>query len=407
MRTLALKKMPEGVDALWVLQQIEGYQLAKKKLPAWAAKLEEGLVFPPRISMEQCSSELTARYKAELLKRIRESDDTPGDIHALIDLTGGFGVDFSYMAQGFGEAMYVEQNAQLCRIAENNLPLLGLPRARIYNIRCEDFIRTVPTLEGKRYIFLDPARRDTNGRKVVTIEDCTPDVGKMQDDLLHYASFVMVKLSPMLDITAALRTLRNVTEVHVVSVKGECKELLFVQSREGSRSNVAIHCVNLGTEENEFVSAFPTSTPIFTPPSTPPFTPFSTPSITPILTSPSSPLYLFEPNASIMKAGVQDEFGNRYGLQKLHPMSNLYVGNHTISNVPARQFRIVNVSDWSKASLKALLKDISKANLTIRNFPSDVATLRRRLKIKEGGSDYLFATTLYDGTHALLHCVKC
>ena len=394
-RSLALKGIPEGMDAQWVLQQIEGYQLAKKKLPTWAEKIGEGIEFPPRISMEQCSSELTAKYKKSILERlgIKREHTT------LIDLNGGLGVDFSYMAQGFGRAIYVEQNERLCRIAKKNMPILGIDGAYIYNKRCEDFIKDADAIEKPAVIYLDPARRDTNGRKVVTIEDCTPNITQLQDKLREIADYVMVKLSPMLDITEALRKLSGVREIHVVSLNGECKELLLVMSKdtEGSNNgvNVEIRCVNLGTEDDDFAGSM-SQTPSY-------FTQYEE-----IFYKKDNKTerYLFEPNASIMKAGVQDAFGNHYDLRKLHPMSNLYVGNNKIDHVPARQFRIVSVTDFSKEGLKKMLRDMKKANLTIRNFPSDVATLRKRLKIKEGGSDYLFATTLYDGSHVLLHCVK-
>ena len=411
-RSLALKKMPEGVNHTWVLRQIEGYQLAKKKLPEWAERLEDGIWFPPRLSMEQCSSEETAKYKASIVRRLTDehqknsSNDGKG---TLTDLNGGFGVDFSYMAKEVDEAIYVEQNEELCEIARHNFPLLGLPHARIYNKRCEDFLSPTPPsflshshsfpLTPPIIAFLDPARRDTQGRKVVTIEDCTPDITILQETLMRKADYVIVKLSPMLDITAALRKVNGVQEVHVVSVKGECKELLLVmrkgvESGDGSKKT-EIHCVNLDTEDEDFVcsmmqtpSYFMQYAEIFN------------------RTENKTETYLLEPNASIMKAGVQNEFGLHYRLKKLHPMSNLFVGEEKIDRVPARQFRIVGMSDFSKSGLKALLQGMSKANITVRNFPSDVATLRKRLKIKEGGSDYLFATTLYDGSHALLHCVK-
>jgi len=394
-RSLALRGIPREMDAQWVLQQIEGYQLAKKKLPTWAEKIGEGIEFPPRISMEQCSSELTAKYKKKILERLCVKRENT----TLIDLNGGLGVDFSYMAQGFGRAIYVEQNERLCQIAKKNMPILGIESAHIYNERCEDFVREISVTEQPTVIYLDPARRDTNGRKVITIEDCTPDITILQETLMRKADYVIVKLSPMLDITAALRKVNGVQEVHVVSVKGECKELLLVMrkgvgSSDGSKK-AEIHCVNLDTEDEDFVcsmmqtpSYFMQYAEIFN------------------RTENKTEKYLFEPNASIMKAGVQNEFGLHYGLKKLHPMSNLFVGEEKIEHVPARQFRIVGMSDFSKSGLKALLQGMSKANITVRNFPSDVATLRKRLKIKEGGSDYLFATTLYDGSHALLHCVK-
>ena len=416
--TLALKKMPEGVDAKWALQQIEGYQLAKKKLPTWATAFETstcgvesegGIIFPPRISMEQCSSELTAKYKAQLSPIVNCKSSNC----KFLDLTGGFGVDFSYMAQGFRHAVYVEQNEELCSIAQHNFPPLGLPHAQVINTTCEQFLSTL-SLQSPTppitppftpsftplTIYLDPARRDTHGRKVVTIEDCTPNLLELQDRLLHIADHIIIKLSPMLDITDALRKLRNVAEVHVISVRGECKELLFIIDNSESiiqnSPDVTVHCVNLDTDDEPFVTTLRNnlqSSILFT-------------SSSSFAVNLQSPTYLYEPNASIMKAGVQDAFGMKYGLQKLAPNSNLFVSSESISHIPARRFRIVGITDFNKTNLRNFLKDIRQANLTVRNFPSDVASLRKRLKLKEGGTDYLFATTLHDGTHALLRCVK-
>ena len=412
--------MPEGVNRTWVLQQIEGYQLAKKKLPQWAAIYDAGkdLHFPPRLSLEQCSSEATAKYKAQLLSTLHSNllkttlNSKPSTLNSklttLLDLTGGFGVDFSYLAPHFSRAVYVEQQAVLCDVARHNLPLLGISNAEVINATSEDLLSTLNS-KLSTIFYLDPARRDSSGNKVFCLEDCTPDITKLQDTLLHIGDTVMVKLSPMLDITQALRQLRNVTDVHVISVKGECKELLIIMRKDNSpHQSITFHCVNLETEEEELTNN-PTPNPLKGKESIDGDVEYFK----------SSPwedlggvvkdlggLFLFEPNASIMKAGLQDAFGERYGLSKLHPNSNLFVGREPIPRVPARQFRIVDITDFSKAGLKRLLKDISQANLTIRNFPATVQELRKRLKLKEGGSDYLFATTLSDGSHVLIRCIK-
>lgn len=378
-RSLALKKVPEGVNALWCLRQIEGYQLAKKKLPRWASL--SGLWYPPRLSMEQCSSELTAQYKADILSRLLSEGK-----HSMIDLTGGFGVDFSYMAQGFQKAYYVERQEVLCDAARHNLPLLGLPYAYIINKECTEVISGNDNYD---VIFLDPARRDDAGKKTVAIKDCTPDITTLQDTLLLHSRYVMVKLSPMLDISQALRSLRNVIEVHVISVKGECKELLLLLARESITNTITTYCANLSTKEPTFICKGNDMDITYA--------------------DPSIGMQLYEPNASIMKAGVQNTFAREYGLQKLHPQSNLFVGKEQTTNetgkaLPARQFNIIGIYDFSKTSLKELQRDINKANITIRNFPSSVAELRKRLKIKDGGEDYLFVTTLRDDRHIILRC---
>lgn len=387
--------MPEGVSRMWALQQIEGYQLAKKKLPQWAHLFAEGkdIHFPPHISMEQCSSEATAKYKAAIINRelpIANCQLSTINYQLLIDLTGGYGIDFSYMAPHFDKSIYVEKNEELCTIAKHNFELLGLHNTEVVNANCEEYLSHHVGVTPQTVIFLDPARRDSAGGKVYRIEDCTPNLVVLQDSLFDIAHTVMVKLSPMLDITQALRTLRNVSDIHIVSVKAECKELLFIMHREEPAS-LTYHCVNLETEE-EYFQHNTTSEPQY--------------DNVQVCRHIEPGTILFEPNASILKAGLQDTFGAHYGLHKLHPNSNLYIGDAPIDHVPARQFRIVAISDFSKSSIKNFLKDIKQANLTIRNFPSTVIHLRQRLKIKEGGNDYLFATTIADDSHVLIRCVK-
>lgn len=384
--SLALKKTPDGVDIQWCLRQIEGYNIAKKKLPEWAEK--ENIWFPPKLSMEQCSSEATAKYKQAIAERLGSK--------ALIDLTGGFGIDFSYMTKNMEAACYVEQQEVLCNIANHNFPIMGLQNAKISNTTCEEFWKqyiadaaTAKTNREKCLIYLDPARRNDRGEKVFSISDCTPDVTLLQDSLLEHSAHVMLKLSPMLDIVQARRMLKDIAEIHVVSVKGECKELIFVMSKETDKQQY--YCVNLDTNEETFTS------------------PLSAPMELAVIASPaeiSEGAIIFEPNASIMKAGVQNAFSKWYHLKKLHPMSNLFLGNEPIENIPARQFIVERTSDFQKANLKDFMQDIRQANLTIRNFPSTLDDLKKRLKIKDGGNIYLFATTLSDDTHVLIRCKK-
>lgn len=407
-RSLALKKVPEGVDARWCLQQIEGWQLARKKLPRWAEA--DGLWFPPRLSMEQCSSEMTAEYKrAVVLQSLRRqtdgsaSDNEKPSGDALIDLTGGLGIDFSYMARSFGRATYVEQQAHLCDIARHNFNVLGLDHVEVVCDTAENFTAHNPS-KGVRQqhaqttIYLDPARRDDIGRKVAALEDCTPNVIALQDTLFEHTDRVILKLSPMLDITQALRQLRCVDEVHVVSVKGECKEVLIAQTvakqTEGSKEQaVTYHCVNLGTEDEPFVCTKEKPANAVLVPS-------------PCELAEGRRLVLFEPNASILKAGVQDYLCEQYDIRKLHPISNLFVGERAIPGFPGRQFDVECIGDFSKNGIKHVLGGIRQANLTIRNFPATVAELRKRLKIREGGDVYVFATTLADGSHAIMRCKK-
>lgn len=444
-RSLALKKVPEGVDALWCLSQIEGYQLAKKKLPRWAAT--DGLHYPPRLSMEQCSSEATALYKQNIVRRlvyapsnselctINSALRTPNselftmtcdslmssaNNYELIDLTGGFGVDFSYMAQGCQRATYIERQEVLCDVARHNMPLLGLPDAEIICGDGAEWITAHQPTDCCTIVFADPARRDDAGRKTVAIEHCTPDISVLQDDILRHAHWLMVKMSPMLDISLALRSLRNVTEVHTVSVKGECKELLFVMkgkattldnlesdaTTDATARGIRYYCANLDTPDEPFSC---TTQQIEE----------GRAQLSCVM--PEAGMMLYEPNASILKAGVQEAFAQRYSLRKLHPCSNLYVGNapdelcsgtvaqfstNVFDRIPARRFVIRGIIDFSKPSLKALRSEVRQANITVRNFPSTVDELRKRLKIKDGGNTYLFVTTLLDGTHILLKTEK-
>ena len=372
-RKLALKKVPDGVDIAFCLQQIEGWQLALKKIPQWAEN--DGLLYPSHLSMEQCSSENTALYKKRLVQRLLH--DEMGE---MVDLTGGFGIDFSYMAPLFQKAIYIERQEQLCRISQHNFNLLGLHHAEVRNAEAEN---ELPNIDKVSLIYADPARRDSSGRKVVLLEDCQPDIAALQEELIKRAKVVMLKLSPMLDIQQAMRQLHYVREVHVVSVDGECKELLLVMHRQ--EMPLRYYCVNIaGTiQETVVPDEWPNA-----------------------VICEKEKTFLYEPNASILKAGVQDALCEKFVVQKLHPFSHLFTSDELIADFPGRIFRIVGKSDFSKQGLKILLSGIKQANLTVRNFPATVQELRKKLKIGEGGSVYLFATTMKDGSHVLFRCEK-
>lgn len=368
---LALSKVPTDIDLRYCLQQIGGLQIARRKLPSWTQV--EGIIYPQKLSMEQCSSEKTACYKQQLVERL-----LPENRQSFVDLTGGLGIDFSFLARLFDEADYVEKNEQLCEISRHNFLLLGLQGARVHHQKCEDFIDEMGHFS---LIYLDPSRRDTDGRKVVALNDCSPDIEKIHDKLLSHAPVVMVKLSPMLDIQDALRRLPNVGEVHVVSVDGECKEMLLVLCQE--RGNITYYCTNINAQTLVFITNARDAEPII---------------------APRPEHYLYEPNASVMKAGVQNALCQAYNVRKLHPFSHLFTSEQFVADFPGRIFEIEDYCGFTKKDLKTLLADIGQCNLTIRNFPSTVAELRKRLKLREGGNIYLFATTLGDGSHALLRC---
>lgn len=404
---------PSEHERTFILRQIEGWQRLRTKVPSWAEC--EGVHFPVRLSLEQCSSEFTAQYKVQVVARL----SAPHALHTtarFIDLTGGMGVDFSYMARGFKAATYIERNAELCRLARHNFPLLGLPSAEIVEGDGVEYIEGIAETIGKAggtegaaglFIYLDPFRRDDSGHKTVRIEDCTPNVAdllpcfrKIAATLQGNALHVMVKLSPMLDITAALRALPETHEVHIVGTGGEVKEvLLCLKFHEAPPQSVRIVCHD---EQHHFEyqqgeeSALAVST-----------------------TEIGAGTLIFDPAPVIMKAGCFAPLCTHFGLAQLHPNSHLFVAaEQDITTAPTpfpgRTFRIIAATSLSKRPLREFLHAASQrqsakmphANLATRNFPQSVADLRKRLHLLDGGSEYWFATTLADGSHTLIACEK-
>ena len=370
---LRASKYPD-VDMAAAVEQITGWQTARKKLPEWAQT--EGIVYPRHLSMEQCSSELTARYKASLAE---------GESFA--DLTAGFGVDCTYMARKFREADYVERQERLCEQAVHNFPLLGVGHVRVH---CADALDYLREMEPVDWLFLDPARRDSHGGKTVKIADCEPDVSVIEPLLVEKGRTVMIKLSPMLDIFSVLKDLKHVCEIHVVAVNNECKELLVIlRKSSGDASEPLIYCEqavdNFLSEPFRFTYSEERE------------------SVCPLAVSAGA--YLYEPGAALLKAGPYRLLAARYGLKKLHPNSHLYTSDSPV-DFPGRRFRVEGVSGFGKMELKELLRGVDKANLTVRNFPASVADLRKKLKLKEGGDVYLFATTMGEGEKVLMKCVK-
>ena len=425
-RQLALQsaRFPD-VDMPYALDQIKGWQTARRKLPTWAAC--DGIVYPPHLSMEQCSSEPTAQYKLNLAmewaRRVESSELRVESSSSMTDLTGGFGVDFSFTSCAFASATYVERNAQLCSMVEHNLPLLGIDNAKVV---CADAVDYLSTLDMQTMIFLDPARRDQHGAKTVMLADCTPDVVQLLPQLLKKSRFTMLKLSPMLDWHKAVEDLQGmVREVHIVSVGGECKELLLVLSEE-IESELKVFCADLeaggsslssGSSSSSCSSLSSESSFPRTPssPSAPshPSTPNLSASLfvyTPgsLRPAPNSKLktqnskFLHEPNASIMKAGCFDELAAAYGVSPVSRNSHLFLSAEPVDGFPGRSFSIERVTTLNKRELRQALAGIEKANIATRNFPLSVAELRKRLKLKDGGDVYIFATTTAEDEHLLL-----
>lgn len=382
-RTLALqaRKYPD-VDMPAAITQIAGWQATKEKVPTWAAN--DDILYPAHLSLEQCSSEPTARYKAEIIAH------APGNRDTFADLTGGFGIDCAFLASLFKEATYVERQEALCWIASHNFPALNLNHITVCHADSLQHLQAMPTAD---WIFIDPARRDGHGGKTVAIADCEPNVAALEELLLQKAHRVLVKLSPMLDLTLALNDLRHVQEAHIVSAGNECKELLLVLARDANLApdDVPIHCINLDASQ----AALPL---IFT---------RRQERECPCPYTPELKAYLYEPNASLLKAGAFRSISYIYKVEKLHPNSHLYTSHRYIADFPGRKFQITGACSLNKKEVRELLGTEKQANLTVRNFPSSVADLRKRLRISEGGDVYLFATTLSDEKKVVIRCSRC
>lgn len=388
-RSLALQKAKyPNMDMNYALDQIAGRQKARQKLPLWAAT--DGIIYPPHLSMEQCSSEFTATYKARLVREMighLRSSSLPTAPFLLVDLTAGFGVDFTMMAKalsenGFsdGKMVCVEQQEGLCDVVRHNLPLLGVSQAEVI---CADSVSFLHDLVFADVIFIDPARRNVHGGRTYAISDCTPEILSIEQELLSKAHYVVLKLSPMLDIVATVEALgfERVREVHVISVANECKELLVVLSEQGDSTKV--FCVN---DQFSFSYPYPENTPV------------------PKAQLLSEGWYLYEPNASLMKAKCFGMICKQYGVEAIGSNSHLFVSPYLLADFPGRKFHISAISSMNKKDLKTHLKGFTQANITTRNFPLSVQELRRRLKLRDGGNTYIFATTVGQTDHRLFIC---
>lgn len=378
-RTLALQTRRNGdIDMPWALDQIQGWQTACRKLPSWAAI--DGIIYPPHLSMEQCSSEQTARYKAGIVDHLPD-----GSHKTLIDLTGGFGVDFAFMANGCQRAIYVERQEHLCETARHNFELLGLSHATIINKDAESVLDELTTDPASTLLYLDPARRDTNSSRTYAIADCTPNVLELRPLLFKAAQNILIKLSPMLDWHKAVSDLGNqVAEVHIVSVANECKELLMLLKANHTGEPV-IHCVN----DDQLLTYTPLQNDVPLP-----------------LADNGDAAFLYEPNASVMKAGCFSVLTERYPIRALAVDSHLFVSDSEIRDFPGRSFIIDTVTTMNKKDLSRALTGTSRANVATRNFPITAQQLRQRLRLKDGGDTYIFGTTNARNQHLLYICHK-
>lgn len=365
-RRLALQGSRDSdIDLTTALQQIAGRQTARRKLPTWA--VNERIIYPPHLNMEQCSSEQTAKYKSNIA----------GKGERIVDLTGGFGVDFYWMSQGFNRRVYVEQNEELCSISTENFRMLN----HDCSVCCCDTTDYLKQMEYADVINLDPARRNEHGGRTYSIGDCTPNVIELLPLLREKADRIIIKLSPMLDWRKAVADLAGVSEVHIISVNNECKELVLVVNK--NNDSFRLICVN---DDNIFEVS---------------------PSISHQPLTPVNDLqYLYEPNASIMKAGCFEAIKNKFAVQQIADNSHLFISTDEISDFPGRRFHISAVSSMNKRELRDTLRNIECANITVRNFPLTADQLRKKLKVRDGGEIYIFATTEANGAHCLYICRK-
>lgn len=366
---LALQKNPfPEIDWKKILNQIETKSKAKVKLPTWFATKQ--IIYPSKISLEQTSSEITAKYKSRLV-----SGET------ILDASGGFGVDDYYFTQTVKNVYHCEMNQELSSIVSHNFKLLKASNCECY---VGDSSALLKKIDQKfDWIYIDPSRRNDNKGKVFMLKDCSPNVPELLNLYLKYSKNILIKTAPILDISAGLSELKHVKEIHVVAVNNEVKELLWIIERDYI-GQTTVKAVNLN-EKNAFEFTFKLNSsqnPTFSMPET----------------------YLYEPNAAIMKSGGFNEVSYQFSLKKLHIHSHLYTSNKLVS-FPGRVFEIQEIVNYSKSEM--LLKlDKQKSNITVRNFPETVENIRKKWKIKDGGELYSFFTTDLQNNKIVLLCKK-
>ena len=392
---LALSKFPEEIDKQFVIRQIQAQQILKKKLPSWAENDE--LIFPKKLSLEQCSSELTAKYKAQLSTKLHETSrkisadscNLVDEKRILVDLTGGMGVDTAFLSDNFDNTYYVEMQEELCDIARHNFQILN-KNIEVVNDNAEHFLTICGEVD---CIYLDPARRDEYGRKMVSLHDCSPDVAELQDVLFEKAKTIMVKLSPMLDIDIVKKELKNIKEIHIIAVKNECKEILVLLSQQTLPMAHGSQLIATDLRENWKFS----------------FTEDEEQNAEWTLADKVGK-YLYEPGVAFMKAGCFKLLSQKYNLDKLHRNSHLYTSDELVPDFPGRIFEVINVVPFDKKTKKSLWetqrrKDaktqsvedsatLKKASVATRNFPLSADELRKNLGLQDGSEFYIFGTTM-------------
>jgi hypothetical protein len=369
---LSASKYPD-VDVPFAVEQIAARRQIRDKLPSWYNNPD--LVFPSKIAAEQCSSELTARYKQRL---ISEADH-------VCDLTGGLGIDSFFFSQKARQVTYIERFPSYCKAARHNFAGLGANNIEVVE---GDARQLLSKMKNGTLFYVDPARRGEGNKRIFALKDCEPDLTELLTLLWEYAPKVIAKISPMADISQTLSLLPCTTSIHVLSVKNDCKELLFVLEQDAAIASPPIHCIHFASEGEESFTfnlqeeketvAFP---------------------------APQIEAYLYEPNASILKAGAFKSI-TRLGVNKLNVNSHCYTSNNLLHDFPGRSFIVDQVLPFGSKLCKTIHKTIPQANITTRNFPLSVKELRQRTKIAEGGDIYLFATTLANNEKALIKALK-
>lgn len=370
---LSAAKYP-GMDIPFLVDQIAARRQIREKLPSWYEN--ERLAFPSKIAAEQCSSEQTAAYKQELV----------GEDWTVCDLTGGLGIDSYFLSRKVKHLTYIERFPAYCEAAEYNFSVLGAGNITVVNGDITQFVEALPVVDA---FYIDPARRGESNKRVFALQDCEPDLPGLLPELLKRSPRVIAKLSPMADIQMTLELLPGTTSVHVLSVKNECKELLFVTERGAEGRQPSIRCINFGTNG---VQSF-----LFT---------MEEERNAGLILAERVGAYLYEPNVSVLKAGAFKQIAVRMGVKKLQVSSHLYTSDQLVSGFPGRRFRVDEILPFTGKLCKGLSKTLPQANITVRNFPLSVEELRKRTKIADGGPVFLFATTLSDGKKVLVRCSK-
>lgn len=363
-----------GIDIPFAVDQIVSRRQIKEKLPNWYSN--DALVFPSKITTEQCSSEITALYKQRLV--------VGGH---LCDLTGGLGIDSYYFAQNTPQVTYIERFISYCKAAESNFSTLEAHNIRVIN---GDSAALAHTLDEVTTFYADPARRSDTNKRVFALQECEPDIVRLKAGLLNRSRRLVVKISPMADIPETLRLLPETKAVHILSVKNECKELLFVLEQPDKEEEPEITCINYTTTGREEKFSFRLSEEKNAVPET----------------AGGMKQYLYEPNSSILKGGAFKLTGQLLGIEKLHRHSHLYTSDRQVNEFPGRSFKVEDSFVFSGKLLKQLAARFPQANITIRNFNLSVAEFRKRSGIREGGDVYLFATTAEGNKHLVIACRK-